>query len=67
MLSIQPDRLKTLRKSRGFGRTRLAKLSGVSERQIARLEGVLPAKGVMTEDLLLRLASALQTHPEPRF
>lgn len=64
MFTIQPKRLTEIRKARGVGRPRLAKLSGLTERQIARLEGAIPSKGIHTEDTILRLASALQVRPE---
>ena len=64
MFTIQPKRLTEIRKARGVGRPRLAKLSGLTERQIARLEGAIPSKGIDTEDTILRLASALQVRPE---
>ena len=64
MFTIQPKRLTEIRKARGVGRPRLAKLSGLTERQIARLECAIPSKGIDTEDTILRLASALQVRPE---
>ncbi|WP_435171685.1 helix-turn-helix transcriptional regulator [Falsirhodobacter sp. 1013] len=64
MTSIQPERLNQIRRARGLGRPRLAKLSGLTERQIARLEGAVPARDTCTEDTVLRLASALQVRPE---
>ncbi|WP_417250648.1 helix-turn-helix domain-containing protein [Celeribacter sp.] len=64
MLSIPPERIQELRRARGFGRTKLAKLSGLTERQVARLEGALPWKGELTSDMTLRLAAALQVQPE---
>ncbi len=64
MLTLQSDRLQELRRVRGIGRTKLAKLAGLTERQIARLEGALPMKGDLTADVALRLAAALQVEPE---
>lgn len=64
MSILQPKRLSEIRKARGVGRPRLAKLSGLTERQIARLEGAIPSKGTHSEDTILRLASALQVRPE---
>lgn len=64
MFSIQPDRLNQIRRARGLGRPRLAKLSGLTERQIARLEGAIVSNEKCTDDTILRLASALQVRPE---
>jgi len=64
MLAILPERLNQIRRTRGLGRPRLAKLSGLTERQIARLEGAIASKENCTEDTVLRLASALQVRPE---
>lgn len=64
MFAIQPKRLTEIRKARGVGRPRLAKLSGLAERRIARLEGAIPSEWAHTEDTILRLASALQVRPE---
>lgn len=36
---LDPARLKTIRKARKIGRPKLARLAGMTERQIARLEG----------------------------
>lgn len=64
MLSISPQKIQELRRARGFGRSKLAKLSGLTERQVARLEGALPWKGELTSGMALRIASALQVQPE---
>lgn len=64
MLTLQPDRLQDVRRARGIGRTKLAKLAGLTERQVARLEGALPMKGELTADVALRLVAALQVQPE---
>jgi len=64
MLAVEPKRVSEIRKVHGISRPKLAKLSGLSERQVARLEGALPAKGVFTQDMLLRLAGALHVRPE---
>ena len=64
LFTIQPQRLTMIRKARGVSRPRLAKLSGLTERQIARLEGAIPSEGTHFEDTILRLASALQVRPE---
>ncbi|RYH02539.1 XRE family transcriptional regulator [Salipiger sp. IMCC34102] len=64
MISIEPKRLNQIRRARGLGRPRLAKLSGLTERQIARLEGAISSNDGCTEDVLVRLASALQVQPD---
>lgn len=64
MSTIQPKRLTEICKARSVGRPRLAKFSGLTERQIARLAGAIPSDGTHSEDTFLRLASALQVRPE---
>ncbi|SNT75397.1 helix-turn-helix domain-containing protein [Paracoccus seriniphilus] len=64
MLTILPERVQELRRARGLGRSKLAKLSGLTERQVARLEGALPWKGELTADMANRIAAALQVQPE---
>lgn len=61
---IAPDRLNGVRRARKLGRSRLAKLTGMTERQLARLENAGPVAGDLTADTLNRLASALQVAPE---
>ncbi|MBE1283829.1 MAG: helix-turn-helix domain-containing protein [Rhodobacteraceae bacterium] len=57
-IAIDATRLKTIRKARKIGRPKLAKLAGVSERQLAKLEG---ANGpLLSEAVLRRLSEALQ-------
>ncbi|TCL09347.1 hypothetical protein BXY66_1392 [Shimia isoporae] len=58
-LSIDASRLKTLRKARKIGRPKLAKLSGLTERQLAKLEsssGFTP----LPEPTVAKLSAALQ-------
>lgn len=38
-IAIDPMRLKTIRKARKIGRPKLGKFAGLSERQMARVEG----------------------------
>jgi len=64
MLTISPERVLELRRARGFGRSKLAKLSGLTERQVARLEGALPWKGELTAGMARRIAAALQVQPD---
>ncbi|MCZ4354866.1 helix-turn-helix domain-containing protein [Roseovarius aestuarii] len=64
MLTIPPERVQELRRARGMSRTKLAKLSKLTDRQIVRLEGALPWKGELTTDVVLRIAAALQVQPE---
>jgi len=64
MLEIQAEKVQELRRARGFGRSKLAKISGLTERQVSRLEGALPWRGTLTSDMILRLAAALQVQPE---
>ena len=60
-VAILPDRLKTLRKARKIGRPKLAKMSGLSERQLSRLE---TTQGLGLPDaFLVRLADALHITP----
>lgn len=64
MTALKTKRISEIRKARNLSRPKLAKLMGVTERQVSRLEGALPWKGEFTEDMLLRLATALQVTPE---
>ncbi|MDB6178232.1 helix-turn-helix transcriptional regulator [Paracoccus sp. Z330] len=64
MIAIEPGRITEIRKARGIGRPKLAKMASLTERQISRLEGALPMKGEFTQDMLLRLAAALHVRPE---
>lgn len=57
-VAIDPCRLKTIRRARKIGRPKLAKLSGVSERQVAKIECGDAAS--MPEGLLQRFSDALQ-------
>ncbi|MCF2904073.1 helix-turn-helix domain-containing protein [Octadecabacter sp. CECT 8868] len=58
--TILADRLKSVRKARKIGRPKLAKLSGLTERQLAKLE----TKGAaVPEPVLSNLAEALHITP----
>jgi len=61
---ILAQRLKTIRKARKIGRSKLAKLSGVTQRQIARIErGSIEFTAV--DDLPLKqISAALKISPE---
>ncbi|MEM9350872.1 MAG: helix-turn-helix transcriptional regulator [Pseudomonadota bacterium] len=59
MSMIDPGILKTVRKARKIARSRLAKLSGLTERQITRLE-TSSASAALPTDALTRLSCALQ-------
>src|SRR5947199_986068 len=72
MISEQPDpesgfleqlgqRVRTMRALRGMSRKVLAKVSGISERYIAQLEG---GKGNVSIVLLRRVANAMVAHLE---
>ncbi len=58
--SIQPSVLKDIRKARKLGRPKLAKLSGLTERQLARLEGAATMRGDLPVAALSALAQVLQ-------
>ncbi len=61
--SIDAATLKTIRKARKLGRPRLARLAGMTERQIARLEGACGAPGGISWDAVARIATALPVPP----
>ena len=58
--TIDAEKLKTIRKARKLGRPKLAKLSGVTERQIARLEGAAPMREAVSVATIERISVALQ-------
>lgn len=58
--TIDPERLKTLRKARKIGRPKLAKLSGLTERQLAKLEASSDRGAALPDAVLGRLSTALQ-------
>lgn len=51
-------RVKTVRKARKIGRPRLAKLTGLSERQLAKIETGDGAE--ISDDTVLRISDALR-------
>lgn len=59
---INDSVLKTVRKARKIGRTRLAKLTGLTERQITRLETGKGAR--ISQTALNQISVALQVPPE---
>lgn len=61
-IAIDADRLKAVRKARKTGRPKLAKLAGITERQVAKIEA--KAVAAVSEGVLLRLSDALQV-PAP--
>ena len=61
-LTIDTDRLKTIRKARKIGRPKLAKLSGVTERKLAKIEA--GQQSILPEALVLKLSDALKV-PSP--
>jgi len=62
LIEIQSDRLKAIRKGRKMGRPKLARLSGLTERKLAKIEsGALPQLPHLT---VVMLSQALQV-PEP--
>ncbi|MEM1237703.1 MAG: helix-turn-helix transcriptional regulator [Pseudomonadota bacterium] len=62
-ITIDTATLKTVRKARKIARSKLAKLSGVTERQITRLETNAGA-ATLPHPAFMRLAAALDI-PQP--
>ncbi|MEP1767657.1 MAG: XRE family transcriptional regulator [Sulfitobacter sp.] len=58
LINIQSDRLKTIRKGRKMGRPKLAKLAGLTERKLAKIEA--EAVILLDQATVVKLASALQ-------
>ncbi|WP_422050975.1 helix-turn-helix domain-containing protein [Shimia sp.] len=57
-LTIDPQRLKSVRKARKLGRPKLAKLTSLTERQLTKLETA--SKGAaLPEATVIRIAGAL--------
>jgi len=57
-ISVAPTRIKTIRKARKIGRPKLAKLSGLTERRLAKIE--TSEAVVLDMPTLDRLSEALQ-------
>ncbi|MEP2717173.1 XRE family transcriptional regulator [Pseudophaeobacter sp.] len=62
LVEIRSDRLKSIRKGRKIGRPRLAKLSGLTERKLAKIEA--ESLSLMPRSIVARLSDALQV-PQP--
>jgi transcriptional regulator with XRE-family HTH domain len=58
---VLAERVKTIRKARKLGRPKLAKHSGFSERQLAKIETTKTT--MLSEVDVLRLSDALQVPP----
>lgn len=58
--TIDAERLKTIRKARKIGRPKLAKLSGLTERKVAKLEASAGQQETLPEVTIERLSHALQ-------
>ncbi|WP_147112371.1 XRE family transcriptional regulator [Tateyamaria sp. syn59] len=56
-VTVDRDRIKAIRKSRKIGRPKLAKLAGLTERQIAKIE--TDSAPVVAENLLVQVSDAL--------
>ena len=63
-MKIDSDRLRILRKKKGFTRPQLAKLSGITVRTIQRLESEPHRSQKTREDTLNRLAKAFSVEPD---
>lgn len=63
-MKIDSDRLRILRKRKGFTRPQLEKLSGITKRTIQRLEREPHQSQKTREDTLNRLAKALSVEPD---
>ena len=63
-MAIVSEKLKTVRKARKIGRPKLAKLAGLTERQIARLEGAGSTPANLPNDTVARIATVLKVPAE---
>ncbi|MEM6383038.1 MAG: helix-turn-helix transcriptional regulator [Pseudomonadota bacterium] len=57
-IAIDGAQLKSIRRARKIGRPKLAKLSGISERQIAKIEG--SCSPLLSQALLSNFSNVLQ-------
>lgn len=57
-VAIDAETLKTIRKARKIGRPKLSKLSGMTERQVAKIEQ--SKHSTLPEAIAIRLAGTLQ-------
>lgn len=68
-MNIKSDRLKAIRKGRKIGRPKLAKLSGLTERNLAKIEAetlsVLPQSTVATLSDILQVPELTLTGDFP--
>ncbi|MEP0961706.1 MAG: helix-turn-helix domain-containing protein [Roseobacter sp.] len=58
LVEIKSDRLKAIRKGRKIGRPKLAKLSGLTERKLAKVEA--EATSMIPHSTITKLSDALQ-------
>ncbi|MEP3345689.1 MAG: helix-turn-helix transcriptional regulator [Litoreibacter sp.] len=58
LVEIKSDRLKAIRKGRKIGRPKLAKLSGLTERKLAKIEA--EALSILPQATIAKLSDALQ-------
>jgi len=58
LIKIDNERLKAIRKGRKMGRTKLAKLSGLTERQLAKIEA--DTLSILPHSTIAKLSQALQ-------
>ncbi|MEM8537590.1 MAG: helix-turn-helix domain-containing protein [Pseudomonadota bacterium] len=56
-ITVQPERIKTIQKARKIGRSKLAKMSGLTERRLTKLE--TSASANLDMSVVERLANAL--------
>lgn len=62
LIKIDSERLKAIRKGRKIGRPKLAKLSGMTERKLAKIEA--ENLSILPQSTVAKLSDALQV-PEP--
>ena len=57
-MNIKSDRLKAIRKGRKMGRPKLAKLSGLTERKLAKIEA--ETSSILPQSTVAKLSDVLQ-------